>query len=524
MRRRIAIAAFVLIAAALVVRLAFVTRDLPATLTAGQFETLRAELPRMRAFLARMPKGGDLHTHLSGAVYAERFIGVAVRDGLCLRRADWTLLPRPAGAPADHPCGTDPALVPLAEAVAGGRGQTTYDLLVNALSTRWFVPTLAVPSGHDQFFGTFGKFNAATGGPEWDSTARATAEMVVDQLRQYEAEQVQYAEFMVTLFEGEDRRRLAQALLASPAAAGGIDGQSDPVPLLEAVKGAGLADLVSARAAQLKDLVARIEALRGCAGDRGKPGCTVAYRFIAQVNRNAPPAEVFVQTAHAAALVRAAPGIVAGLNYVGPEDYRISLRDYRMHMRWIGALAGHDVPVALHAGELWLGLVPPPDLTFHIREAVEVAGARRIGHGTAIAFERDMDGLLAQMRRKDVAVEIALTSSDVILGVRGPEHPIRTYLSAGVPVVLSTDDAGVSRIDLTNEYFRAARDQGLGYGQLKAMARAAITHAFLPLDERQWQLGRLDSAFLAFERKVASDLPLPTKARLVARAMLPAGW
>jgi adenosine deaminase len=43
-------------------------------------------------------------------------------------------------------------------------------------------------------------------------------------------------------------------------------------------------------------------------------------------------------------------------------------------------------------------------------------------------------------------------------------------------VVLSTDDAGVSRINMTNEYFRAVHDQGLDYPTLKAIARNALTH------------------------------------------------
>src|SRR5262245_56155807 len=82
----------------------------------------------------------------------------------------------------------------------------------------------------------------------------------------------------------------------------------------------------------------------------------------------------------------------------------------------------NDVPVALHAGELWLGLVPPPDLTFHIRAAIEIAGARRIGHGVSLAFERGMEGLLAEMRARPVVVEINLTSNDLILGVRGKDQ------------------------------------------------------------------------------------------------------
>jgi adenosine deaminase len=135
----------------------------------------------------------------------------------------------------------------------------------------------------------------------------------------------------------------------------------------------------------------------------------------------------------------------------------VARRDYTRQMKIIRFLA-KDVPVALHAGELWLGLVPPSDLSFHIRQAIEIADAQRIGHGVSLAFERDAEGLLAEMRARPVVVEISLTSNDLILGVRGKEHPLPAYLAAGVPVVLSTDDAGLSRIDLTNEYFRAARD------------------------------------------------------------------
>jgi adenosine deaminase len=53
-----------------------------------------------------------------------------------------------------------------------------------------------------------------------------------------------------------------------------------------------------------------------------------------------------------------------------------------------------------------------------------------------------MDGLLAEMRTRPVVVEINLSSNNIILGVHGKNHPLATYLAAGVPVVLSTDDAG----------------------------------------------------------------------------------
>jgi adenosine deaminase/adenosine deaminase CECR1 len=98
----------------------------------------------------------------------------------------------------------------------------------------------------------------------------------------------------------------------------------------------------------------------------------------------------------------------------------------------------------------------------------------------AIAYERDAAQLLATMRQRDVLVEICLTSNDVILGVRGAQHPFPDYMSAGVPVTLATDDEGVSRIDLTHEYLRAAETYRLGYRDLKRLARNSVTYSFLP--------------------------------------------
>ena len=149
--------------------------------------------------------------------------------------------------------------------------------------------------------------------------------------------------------------------------------------------------------------------------------------------------------------------------------------------------------------------MPPEDLTFHIRDAIEIAGARRIGHGVSIGFERGGNELLADMRKRNVAVEINLTSNDAILGIRGKDHPLPAYRAARVPLVLSTDDAGVSRIDLTNEYFRAARDYRLGYRTLKRMARDGLTYSFLPDKEKREALERFDKAATEFERAVADE-------------------
>ncbi len=87
--------------------------------------------------------------------------------------------------------------------------------------------------------------------------------------------------------------------------------------------------------------------------------------------------------------------------------------------------------LALHGGELTLGLVPRTALGFHIRETVEVAGARRIGHGYAIPYENDLPSLLKEMAQKKVAVEINLTSNEITAGVYAVEHPIGALSGGG---------------------------------------------------------------------------------------------
>jgi adenosine deaminase/adenosine deaminase CECR1 len=159
--------------------------------------------------------------------------------------------------------------------------------------------------------------------------------------------------------------------------------------------------------------------------------------------------------------------------------------------------------------------VDPRELRFHIREAVEVGQARRIGHGVDIAYEDDALELLDEMRERGVLVEICLTSNDIILNVRGDEHPLPLYLEAGVPVTLVTDDEGVARIDLTNEYLRAALTYDLGYRELKAMARNSLAHSFLP-GTGLWKSGTFAVTEACAGDALGSDDPTRTCAEFLA--------
>ncbi len=52
-------------------------------IAAARFSAIRSDHTALRAFLRAMPKGADLHVHLSGAVYAERLMEWAKEKNLC---------------------------------------------------------------------------------------------------------------------------------------------------------------------------------------------------------------------------------------------------------------------------------------------------------------------------------------------------------------------------------------------------------------------------------------------------------
>src|SRR5712691_11305141 len=143
--------------------------------TARYFASIRNQPLLLLAFLAEMPKGGDLHNHLSGAVYAESYLRWAAEDNLCLATATMTLVAGTCDANAGRP----PASVVLQNA-------TLYSQAIDAMSMRHWDPAL---NGHDHFFATFGKFGAASG---------RTGDMLAEVAARAAAEHVNYLELMLT--------------------------------------------------------------------------------------------------------------------------------------------------------------------------------------------------------------------------------------------------------------------------------------------------------------------------------------
>lgn len=217
-----------------------------------------------------------------------------------------------------------------------------------------------------------------------------------------------------------------------------------------------------------------------CGTGHADPGCQVTIRIDQQVHRVGAPKSVFANLLLGFILAERDPRVV-GVNLVSAEDNAVAIREYERQMRMVRFLhKSHPCAhVTLHAGELTSQIAGQDALRSHIRDAVTVAGAERIGHGVDIAGEGDAVDTLHLMADRHILVETTLTSNCQILRICGMQHPFPLYRRNRVPVALATDDEGVEHTDLTHKYLRAVHDYHLGYLDLKTLARASLEHAFL---------------------------------------------
>ncbi len=421
--------------------------------TARHFESLRKSPPQQLAFLLQMPKGGDLHNHLSGSIYAESYIQWAAENGLCVNNQTMALVVPAAKASCDPKSDQTSASMALTNSVL-------YRQMVDAWSMRnW---QLSGQSGHDHFFDAFGKFGPAT----YDQTGR----MIADAASRAARGRVSYLELMLTP-DGVRSSQIGQKI--------GWDGNVENT--LAKLRSNGIEAAAAAGVKALQDAEVQKNQLLKCGTPQADPGCSVIIRYVSQVSRGGSLGAVFAQMVTGFALANDPNSKVVALNLVQGEDGLASMQNFSIHMQMLNSLRPlyPKARLTLHAGELAPGLVPPDGLTFHIRESVMTARADRIGHGVDIMHEDRPYELLQAMAQKNVMVEVCLSSNDLILGISGAQHPLATYLEYGVPVALATDDEGVSRSEISREFLKAAQEQGLGYAQLKTMARNSLQYSFI---------------------------------------------
>lgn len=260
------------------------------------------------------------------------------------------------------------------------QSQKLYGALIDAFSMRTFAPVTG-ESGHDHFFNTFDKF----GGTD----PRHTGEWIDEVATRAAAQNEQYLELM-------DTPNFAPVA----ALAAKIGYHPDFAQYHELVLAHGFRSYLPEMEAHFDQAGAARREREHCGQTGARAACEVEVRYIYQVLHGLPKEAVFAQILLGFELASIDPRIV-GLNLVQPEDCYTCMADYRLHMQMIDTLHAlyPKVHITLHAGELVPGMVPPEELTFHIRSAVEKGHAERIGHGVDVMYEDKSLDLLRRWRQ-----------------------------------------------------------------------------------------------------------------------------
>jgi aminodeoxyfutalosine deaminase len=157
---------------------------------------------------------------------------------------------------------------------------------------------------------------------------------------------------------------------------------------------------------------------------------------------------------------------------IGGDELAIDTKDFRAVYDKVAGIGLHRL---IHAGE-----VGGPD---KIREAVELLGVERIGHGIAAVHDEGLMDLLAERR---IPLEIcpagnictgALAKQLLRKDARIEDHPLPKLFRHGIPIVLSTDDPAMFHTTLQGEYENARRMR-LTEHEIASLRQASFDHAF----------------------------------------------
>ena len=443
------------------------------------FEAHIPNVALLNLFFTQMPKGGDLHHHYSGSIYAETYLDWVKAKGWFIDTCNFKIVKEKG----NETC----KVVTVDQLMAN-------DVLYRKLLTLWSDKDFDNHS-HDQlppdsnFFNTFGYFS-----PISDQYMDIGLNII-----KYRAinENVSYVETMLSrvgvnsseFFNADDIKMFNTSLRT-------VESQEEFNALLDRIT------LVYTKNQSFNDkiqqFVSEIE-LR----HQGIDDATFTMRYQTYANRVVEPLQVFTDLLAGYKAALASP-LIVGVNIVAPENNPVALKDYTLHMRMFAYLATKypHVHRSLHAGELALGMVEPKHLLAHIKQARSIANAERIGHGVDLPYELDSVALLEDLK-KSAAIEINLTSNEFILGVAGKEHPYSLYAAYGVPLVISTDDSGVSRDNLSHEYVLLASRYHPSYATIKTYVYNSIDYSFLTPPEKAEVRAKLDKKFKVFEREMS---------------------
>ena len=448
--------------------------------TNDYFEKIRNNEAQLTAFFSQMPKGGDLHHHFSGSIYAEPMLKYAIAQ-------DFYLNVETMDVRKEKPATGNWQLF------SSLQSDGTLSTYKQKIMQKWSVKDynyVDYPS-NKLFFESFMKFEPAIKGNFGQGLLELKNRAISENVSYIETQLSTIPTSMIT-----DDLKLFNARLRKLAL---VKDEKAITTSLDTLFNSLIKKNAESYAKDFNtNFVAKLH------NDLKIDDKQFTMRYQNFVLRFMEPVDLFKNLVIAFISANDSP-LMAGVNIVSPEDGETAMNDYWLHMLMFKYC--HDrypnVKYAMHAGELTLGLVLPEDLTWHIGAAVYTAGANRIGHGVDLAYEKDSYNLLRYMEKNSIPIEINLVSNEFILKVKEGRHPFSLYKEFGVPIVISTDDAGILRTNMTEQYvLLAKRYKDVSYSDIKQFVYNSINYSFIKEDAVKKQLLKdLDKRFIVFENQ-----------------------
>jgi adenosine deaminase/adenosine deaminase CECR1 len=457
------------------------------TVTAGYsqsvseyFEKIRDNEAELTAFFSQMPKGGDLHHHFSGSIYAEPLLQHAIQTDFYLNTesmdvrkekesmGNWKL---------------------FSELKANG----TLEFYKQKIMQKWSIKDynyVDYPSDK-LFFESFMKFEPAIKGNFGQGLLELKKRAISENVSYIETQLSTIPNTMNTDDLVTFNAKLREYALAK--------NEKEVLKTLDVMYKSILQKNANNYAKEFNNnFVTKLH------NDLKIDDAQFTMRYQNFVLRFMEPVDLFKNLVIAFISANDSD-LMAGVNIVSPEDGETSMKDYWLHMMMFKFCNSKypNVKYTMHAGELTLGLVQPEELTWHIGAAVHTAGAHRIGHGVGMPYEKDSYELLRYMVQKNIPIEINLVSNEFILKVKENRHPLSLYKNFGVPIVISTDDAGILRTNMTEQYvLLAKRYKDISYQDIKQFVYNSIKFSFIKSASVRTQLlADLEMRFTTFEKE-----------------------
>lgn len=458
--------------------------NIPEEYTAQYFHEIQSKnnVAKMTLFLTQMPKGGDIHNHHSGAIYSETYLSWLKAAGKCVSTETLKIVD------CSNSC----------ENCITGDSIEQNNAIYNRIVEKWSDLNF---SNHyheqtdpaDHFFNTFEYFGPISldfvndGFEEMKAHAKSENLLYIETMYPPPTISVKFSKAISDSLANYSKKKSAN----------GLD---------------NLFDIMSKKITSTKNynniINNFIESLKKA--HEGIDDSDFRMRFQVDIYRDQAPADVFTSL-HTAfeSVSNDNSNLLVGVNIVGQESGFISMRDYWLHMHMFRYLKEKfpTVKTDMHAGELNLGMlhVKPQGLLNHIDQALFIANTDRLGHGVDLPYEKRSIEILKKFKDDKIALEILLTSNEFILGVYGNAHPITIYHDYGVPLVIATDDAGVSRNNLTNEFVLLASRYDFDYHDIKELVFNSIEYSFMSEMDKLWAKQLLKNQFKQFEKKIADN-------------------